>query len=169
MKIKPTSKREFTLGCSIPLIFFFLTGFSGYIVLGKLDQLLLKQAKSFTNLENIHNLRLNLEKGNNIGHLSDNILKLKNNASGNKTKLKMISSISKQLTHGGRSLSSTISKKKLEKNIYNLQINERKEIERNTKSFSNAIFIIKKMLLFGTGFTLFTSTILLLFFINSWN
>ena len=166
MKIGPTNKREFILGCSIPLIFFFLTGFSGYLILGKLDLLLLKQAKSFTNLENIHSLKLNLE---NIDLLSDSLMKLKNNAVGNKTKLKMISSLSKQLNYSGRSLSSTISKNKMKESIDYLQINERKEIERNTKSFSNAIFIIKKMILFGTGFTLFTSTVLLLFFINSWN
>lgn len=166
MKIGPTNKREFILACSIPLIFFFLTGFSGYLVLGKLDLLLLKQAKSFTNLENIHSLKLNLE---NIDLLSDSLMKLKNNAVGNKTKLKMISSLSKQLNYSGRSLSSTISKNKMKESIDSLQINERKEIERNTKYFSNAIFIIKKMILFGTGFTLFTSTVLLLFFINSWN
>ena len=53
--------------------------------------------------------------------------------------------------------------------IIELGINERKEIELNIRHFSNAIFITRKVILFGLSFTLLTSFSFLIFFIYSQN
>jgi uncharacterized protein YneF (UPF0154 family) len=55
-------KKEFLLGLCLSFIFFFITGIGRYFTVSKYNDLLLKQAPKFINLEHIHSLKYNIEE-----------------------------------------------------------------------------------------------------------
>ena len=165
-KLNELGKKELILSYIIPISFFILTGLGSFLSLKKLSTFLHIQAKSYSNLEYIHfvdiksrelskdslkqiftsldKLKVNnqsYEKDKMIASLRNSFIKIESNTDGEK-KL-------------NRKISSLPNKKIITYQIRQLKINERKAIELNIRQFANAIYISRKVILFGLSFTLF--------------
>ncbi|MBG08961.1 MAG: hypothetical protein CME68_09400 [Halobacteriovoraceae bacterium] len=179
-KLNEVGRRELILSYSIPIFFFVLTGAGSFLSLKKLSDFLYVQANSYSNLEHIHSIDTKSKKlsKENIKDIFSSLKKLKK-SNRSRGKDKMIASLSEsfkkiEIMFSGekgikRELSSLPDRDFLNYQIKQLKINERKEIEFNIRQFSNAIFITRKVILFGVCFTLLTSFSFLFFFIYSQN
>jgi len=179
-RLNELGKRELILSYLIPICFFTLTGLGSFLSLKKLSYFLYAQANSYSNLEHIHSIDIKSKKlsNENFEHIfsSLNKLKMSNKSSG---KDKMLASLRESIKklktehygEGGvkRVVSSVKDREVIDYQIKQLKINERKAIEFNIRQFSNAIFITRKVILFGVFFTLLTSFSFLFFFIYSQN
>ena len=179
-KLNELGKKEFILSYIIPISFFILTGLGSFLSLKKLSTFLHIQAKSYSNLEYIHFVDIKSRElsKDSLKQIFTSLDKLKvNNQSYEKDK--MIASLRnsfikiKSALDGekklNRKISSLPNKKIIAYQIRQLKINERKAIELNIRQFANAIYISRKVILFGLSFTLLTSFSFLIFFIYSQN
>jgi len=179
-KLNELGKRELILSYIIPISFFVLTGLGSFLSLTKLSHFLYVQANSYANLEHIHAIDIKSKKlsEENYQYIFESLDKLiaSNRSRG---KDKMVDALRKSLkkvqsSYNGeyrmkREISSLPLRRVIDYQIKQLKINERKEIEFNIRQFSNAIFITRKVILFGVSFTLLTSFSFLFFFIYSQN
>ncbi|MEC7183522.1 MAG: hypothetical protein VXW15_12465 [Bdellovibrionota bacterium] len=179
-RLTELGKRELILAYIIPISFFILTGLGSFLSLKKLSSFLYIQAKSYINLEYIHSIdikskELSQESLNQI-FLSLDKLKVNNQSHGKDRMIASLRSTFRKIESSlngkdglNRKISSLPNTKMIDYQIKQLKINERKEIELNIRHFSNAIFITRKVILFGLSFTLLTSFSFLIFFIYSQN